>query len=120
MWARHSGALRDAVAVSPAGSAIRDPAEAASLIVESATYRGGGTVDAADLKSASRKGVWVRIPPSVPAPPEDRATRSGRFPGAASAAAGESLGLTVYVWGRRLFICRGMTLTAALPVQLIF
>ena len=28
--------------------------------------RGGGMVDAADLKSASRKGVWVRHPPSAP------------------------------------------------------
>jgi hypothetical protein len=28
--------------------------------------RGGGTVDAADLKSAARKGVWVRIPPPAP------------------------------------------------------
>jgi hypothetical protein len=27
--------------------------------------RGGGMVDAADLKSASRKGVWVRVPPSA-------------------------------------------------------
>jgi hypothetical protein len=24
-------------------------------------------VDAADLKSVSRKGVWVRVPPSAPA-----------------------------------------------------
>ena len=28
--------------------------------------RGGGMVDAADLKSSIRKGVWVRIPPSAP------------------------------------------------------
>ncbi len=28
--------------------------------------RGGGMADAADLKSSARKGVWVRIPPSVP------------------------------------------------------
>jgi hypothetical protein len=27
--------------------------------------RGGGMADAADLKSASRKGVWVRVPPSA-------------------------------------------------------
>ena len=27
--------------------------------------RGGGMVDAADLKSASCKGVWVRVPPSA-------------------------------------------------------
>ena len=34
--------------------------------------RGGGTVDAADLKSAVHKDVWVRIPP--PAPPRPAAT----------------------------------------------
>ena len=28
--------------------------------------RGGGMVDAADLKSVSREGVWVRVPPSAP------------------------------------------------------
>ena len=28
--------------------------------------RGGGTVDATDLKSVVRKDVWVRFPPSVP------------------------------------------------------
>ena len=28
--------------------------------------RGGGMVDAADLKSSVLTGVWVRIPPSVP------------------------------------------------------
>ena len=28
--------------------------------------RGGGMVDAADLKSAARKGLWVRIPPPAP------------------------------------------------------
>ena len=27
--------------------------------------RGGGMADAADLKSASFKGVWVRVPPSA-------------------------------------------------------
>ena len=26
-------------------------------------------VDAADLKSATRNGVWVRLPPSAPSPP---------------------------------------------------
>ena len=28
--------------------------------------RGGGTVDAADLKSATFAGVWVRVPPPAP------------------------------------------------------
>ena len=30
--------------------------------------RGGEMADAADLKSAPRKGVWVRIPPPAPFP----------------------------------------------------
>ncbi len=31
----------------------------------------GGTVDAGDLKSSSRLGVWVQFPPSAPASPAD-------------------------------------------------
>jgi hypothetical protein len=35
-------------------------------------------VDAADLKSASRKGVWVRVPPSaVRSPPKSQGTAVG-------------------------------------------
>ena len=33
---------------------------------EITSCRGGGMVDAADLKSAARKGLWVRIPPPAP------------------------------------------------------
>jgi hypothetical protein len=37
----------------------------AALLTYHLQCRGGGMVDAADLKSASRKGVWVRVPPSA-------------------------------------------------------
>ena len=30
-------------------------------------------VDAADLKSATRNGVWVRLPPSAPLTPDSQA-----------------------------------------------
>ncbi len=42
--------------------------------------RGGGTVDAADLKSATRKGVWVRVPLPAPAGRVQAAARLGGPP----------------------------------------
>ncbi len=37
----------------------------AAFLTYQLSGRGGGMVDAADLKSASCKGVWVRVPPSA-------------------------------------------------------
>ena len=37
----------------------------AAFLIYRSPGRGGGMVDAADLKSASCKGVWVRVPPSA-------------------------------------------------------
>jgi hypothetical protein len=47
--------------------------------LESYLGRGGGTVDAADLKSAARKGVWVRIPPPAPIPFSRNRPKQGRL-----------------------------------------
>ena len=48
------------------GSLTRLDGSAAIRLEPSAGGR-GEMVDAADLKSASRLGVWVRVPPSAPA-----------------------------------------------------
>lgn len=64
-WCARGAAVRPAL-VAPMFTA--DPlARLSRSAILDATCPGGGTVDAADSKSAARKGVWVRIPPRVQA-----------------------------------------------------
>lgn len=64
--------LRVSISISASGAPARRG-------VDSPTASGrGGTVDAADLKSAFRKEVWVRFPPPAPANRRSCVTPHGR------------------------------------------